>query len=127
MEKNTKKRKFKLEPHIIYSLRKLRNVSLEEFKTIISKILNDLLTESELTLVNKANDLIVKSYCDNYKYSPNDFALLKESSRIFINKIPLYIRKNIEIFEKSHNIKTMWGEENFQNTRSQNFKLDSYE
>ncbi len=127
MEMEKVKRKFKMEDNKVYTLRKLRNVSLQEFQGIISKQLETKLTPSELKIVQQSNNLVLSSHCDGYKYTVTDFSLMREASRIFTSKIPLATRKNIEIFEKSHNIKTMWGDESAKNSRGQNFKLDSYE
>ena len=121
------KRKFKIEENKIYTIRKLRNVEIEEFRNLINRFLNQFLTESEFKLITEANSLVANFHCRGYKYTNQDFSMLKEAARIINLKIPLYIRKNIEIYETAHGIKTIWGDYDFNNLRGENYKLKSYE
>lgn len=121
------KRKFKLESNKLYTLRKLRNVPLEDFQALILKEFQLRLKEDELVKAIEVNKLIGMNICFNYKYNASDFFSIKENSKLIAAKIPLSIRKNIETFEKAHHIKTMWLPYSEKNIRPQNHKFDSYE
>jgi hypothetical protein len=121
------KRKFKLEINKIYSPRKLRNIPLEEFQSLILNEFKQKFTESEFNFIIKYNKLLASYLCEGYKYEQSDLFTLVEAARLLKVKIPLYIRKNIDVYEKAQQIKTMWYELCGRNVRSQNFKFDSYE
>lgn len=122
-----RKRKFKLEENKTYSLRKLRNVDLIDFKKLIEDEYGKYLTVSEIKIVTTVNNLLVKKHCENYIYSKDDMIIITEASKIISRKLPIWIRKNIDIFERAHDIKSMWGEEIPANKRGQNFAFNSYE
>lgn len=122
-----RKRKFKLESNKSYTLRKLRNVDLVDFRKLVEDEYDKFLLPYERKIVNSVNELIVKRWCENYTYSKDDMVIITEGAKIINKKIPAWIRKNIDVFERAHDLKSMWGEEIPANKRGQNFAFNSYE
>lgn len=123
MNKEVKKRKFVLDENTLYSLRKLKNVSIENFRDCIKSIDKKYLNETELRTIETARDIVSKMLCENKKIEENESYCINYASKIYSHKIPLKVRQNISLFEEAHKIKTMFYEKNSNNQRGENFKI----
>jgi hypothetical protein len=120
---DVKKRKISLEIKKIYTKRKLKNILLDQFQDYINQIDQIYLDENELNSLKLARQLSAKTKCENYKLDINENYVVLSSAKVYANKIPIEVRKNIEMFEEAHNIKTMFYDYVKSNIRGENYKL----